>query len=80
MPHQMNRNPAKVTRQSISLSVNEDHPAYLWAKRQADAVNAFGHIGTHIDCYTKVPSQNHYLTDVVVIECNSAMPSIKVLQ
>ncbi|MBV7315333.1 cyclase family protein [Shewanella sp. NIFS-20-20] len=49
--------------------VEPDHPAYQWAKRQSDAVNAFGHIGTHIDCYESVPAEDEYLVDVVIIDC-----------
>lgn len=63
-----------ITRQSISLSINADHPAYQWAKKQSDSVNAFGHIGTHIDCYTKVPKHHHYITDTLLLDCNQAMP------
>ena len=62
------------TRQSISLLITEDHPAYQWAKKQSDSVNAFGHIGTHIDCYTKVPENSHYITDTLLLDCTQAMP------
>ncbi|WP_052260817.1 hypothetical protein [Photobacterium gaetbulicola] len=64
------------TRQSISVLLNEDHPAYQWAKKQSDSVNAFGHIGTHIDCYTRVPADSHYNTDTVLLDCTQAMPSL----
>lgn len=64
------------TRQSISLLINEDHPAYQWAKKQSDSVNAFGHIGTHIDCYTKVPENSHYITDTLLLDCTQVMPCI----
>ncbi|PSU35563.1 hypothetical protein [Photobacterium lutimaris] len=65
-----------LTRQCISLAINEQHPAYQWAKKQSDSVNAFGHIGTHIDCYTKVPAKNHYTTDTVLLDCTGSMPCL----
>ncbi|MGF1788219.1 cyclase family protein [Photobacterium swingsii] len=61
---------------NISLEINEEHPAYQWAKAQADSVNAMGHIGTHIDCYTKVPLATNYQTDVHILDCSDAMPTI----
>ncbi|MCW8328924.1 cyclase family protein [Photobacterium sp. SDRW27] len=61
----------------VSLEINEEHPAYQWAKQHSDSVNALGHIGTHIDCYTKVPQQNHYSTEAVIIDCSERMPNIE---
>lgn len=68
---------SQLSRQCISLLIDEDHPAYQWAKKQSDSVNAFGHIGTHIDCYTKVPAKSHYTTDTVLLDCTKAMPCLK---
>lgn len=64
-----------MTHHLISLELDETHPAYQWAKRQSDSVNAFGHIGTHIDCYTRRPTQTHYRTEAVVIDCREGMPT-----
>ncbi|MCL6262406.1 cyclase family protein [Craterilacuibacter sp. RT1T] len=58
----------------ISLEVGESHPAYQWAKRQSDSVGAFGHIGTHIDCYERSPDASRYEVDAVVIDCTQGMP------
>ncbi|WP_237157038.1 cyclase family protein [Photobacterium rosenbergii] len=68
------------TRLPISLVVDENHPAYQWAKKQSDSVNAFGHIGTHIDCYTKVPQYSHYTTGTIVVDCTQTMPSIDTIE
>jgi len=65
-----------MTRTPISIEINETHPAYQWAKHQSDSVNALGHIGTHIDCYTKVPQQNSYTTETVIIDCSESMPNV----
>ena len=59
----------------LNLNLSEDHPAYQWAKKQSDSVNAFGHIGTHIDCYSKVPEESHYELDFLLIDCLDGMPS-----
>ncbi|PSW18108.1 hypothetical protein C9I98_18670 [Photobacterium sanctipauli] len=62
---------------NISLDISPEHPAYQWAKRQSDSVNALGHIGTHIDCYTKVPAHTDYRTPVQIIDCSKGMPTIE---
>lgn len=59
----------------LHIEIPEEHPAYQWAKSQSDSVNAFGHIGTHIDCYTAAPSKNAYKVDVAIFDCTKAMPS-----
>ncbi|ASI96132.1 cyclase family protein [Vibrio rotiferianus] len=66
--------------QKLHIDVNETHPAYQWAKRQSDSVEAFGHIGTHIDCYTKAPLRNCYHIDTVVIDCRQGMPSLEMVR
>ncbi|MGF1680100.1 hypothetical protein [Photobacterium minamisatsumaniensis] len=65
---------------NISIDINESHPAYQWAKRQSDSVNAMGHIGTHIDCYTKVPEETKYRTSVHIIDCSQAMPTLEQIE
>ncbi|CAG36652.1 cyclase family protein [Desulfotalea psychrophila] len=58
----------------LSLVIDEDHPAYRWAKKQSDSVSALGHIGTHIDCYQHVPEKNDYQVETVVLDCSERMP------
>ncbi|MGF1869035.1 cyclase family protein [Photobacterium indicum] len=65
-----------MNRKNISIEISEDHPAYQWAKRQSDSVNAMGHIGTHIDCYTKIPLEAAYTTPIHIIDCSEAMPTL----
>lgn len=60
----------------ISISITPEHPSYQWAKKQSDSINAFGHIGTHIDCYESIPPFETYEVDAVVIDCKEGMPSI----
>lgn len=60
----------------LHIDISENHPAYLWAKKQSDSVNAFGHIGTHLDCYTAQPQCSSYKVDVVVFECREGMPTV----
>ena len=62
--------------ENISLVVEEGHSAYEWAKRQSDAVSAFGHIGTHIDCYEAEPEKADYEVEAVTINCTEKMPSV----
>ncbi|MDO6618541.1 MULTISPECIES: hypothetical protein [unclassified Shewanella] len=66
--------------QKLSLVIESGHPAYEWAKKQSDAVGAFGHIGTHIDCYDSEPLEAQYEVDVVVINCTHEMPSVDDLE
>ncbi|WP_319469022.1 hypothetical protein [uncultured Pseudodesulfovibrio sp.] len=61
----------------LHIEISEENPAYLWAKKQSDSVNAMGHIGTHLDCYTKVPVDNAYKLDVAVFDCRNLMPVAK---
>ncbi len=60
----------------LSLELSKEHPAYLWAKKQSDSVNALGHIGTHIDCYTASPSEAVYELEAELINCLNNMPKI----
>lgn len=62
----------------LSIEMTEGHPAYQWAKRQSDSVNAMGHIGTHIDCYTHEPMCSDYSVEAVVVDCGAGMPSSSV--
>ncbi|WP_354625440.1 hypothetical protein [Psychromonas sp. MME2] len=62
--------------ENLTLIVEKGHAAYEWAKRQSDAVSAFGHIGTHIDCYDSEPEKNDYEVEVVTVNCTEKMPSV----
>ena len=62
--------------ENISLIVEKGHSAYEWAKRQSDAVSAFGHIGTHIDCYDAEPEKSNYEVEALTINCTEKMPSL----
>ncbi len=59
----------------INIELSDDHLAMIWAKTQSDAVNAIGHVGTHIDCYTKQPKKKEYKVSAEVIDCRQHMPS-----
>jgi kynurenine formamidase len=61
-------------KKQLSLLIEEGHPAYEWAKKQSDSVSAFGHIGTHIDCYESEPEQAKYEVAAQVIDCTDRMP------
>lgn len=61
-------------KEQLSLLVEEGHPAYEWAKKQSDSVSAFGHIGTHIDCYDSEPEKAKYEVEAEVLDCTVRMP------
>lgn len=61
---------------NISIVIEPTHSAYLWAKKQSDSVSAFGHIGTHIDCYDKAPALGAYEVGTVVVDCRQGMPEL----
>ena len=44
----------------LHIKLDENSPAIRWADAQADKVGARGHVGTHLDCYTKVPEKSEY--------------------
>lgn len=61
-------------KEQLSLLVEKGHPAYEWAKKQSDSVSAFGHIGTHIDCYSSEPKELKYEVEAEVLDCTCRMP------
>jgi kynurenine formamidase len=61
----------------LSIEVSQNHSAYKWAKEQSDSVEVTGHIGTHIDCYTKVPNLSVYEVPAVFYDCRESMPNEK---
>lgn len=58
----------------LSIEITQNHSAYKWAKQQSDSVEAIGHIGTHIDCYTKAPDLSVYEISTVFHDCKESMP------
>lgn len=62
-------------KEPLSLLIEEGHPAYEWAKKQSDSVSAFGHIGTHIDCYESEPAEAKYEVEAEILDCTNGMPS-----
>ncbi|MCT4671998.1 MAG: cyclase family protein [Prolixibacteraceae bacterium] len=61
----------------LDIELNLDHPAYLWAKKQSDSVNALGHIGTHLDCYTSSPEELYYDLECIVFDCTHKMVELE---
>ena len=51
----------------LHLQLPLSHSAYQWLKKQADKVGASGHIGTHMDCYTTLPTEPTTIVGCVVI-------------
>jgi len=72
-------NKLNMKKAGLSIEITEGHPAYRWAKRQSDSVNAMGHIGTHIDCYTHEPELAVYRVEAVVVDCSVRMPSLSAI-
>lgn len=62
---------------NLHIELDASHPAYAWLEKQADKIGAKGHFGTHIDCYTSVPSQNEYHLPAHIIDCRNNMPTIE---
>jgi hypothetical protein len=62
-------------KKQLSLVIETGHPAYEWAKKQSDSVSAFGHIGTHIDCYESEPEKANYEVSAAILNCTDKMPS-----
>lgn len=58
----------------LHLEIEEKDPAVVWANKQANKINARGHIGTHIDCYTIVPRQPKYHLTGIILDCEQSMP------
>lgn len=59
----------------LHIKLDENSPAIRWADAQADKVGARGHVGTHLDCYTKVPEKSEFNIQGHVIDCRRGMPS-----
>ena len=64
----------------LHIKLDENSPAIRWADAQADRVGARGHVGTHLDCYTKVPEKSEYKIIGLVIDCRKDMPSMENLR
>ncbi len=61
---------------NLHIKLDTSHPAYAWLEKQADKIGARGHFGTHIDCYTSIPSQNEFQLPVYIIDCRNRMPTL----
>lgn len=62
---------------NLHIELDASHPAYAWLTKQADKIGAKGHFGTHIDCYTSVPSENEFHLPVHILDCRGGMPSLQ---
>lgn len=60
---------------NLHIELDKSHPAYAWLEKQADKIGAKGHFGTHIDCYTSVPSQDEFNLPVYILDCRQGMPT-----
>ncbi len=60
----------------LHIDLDSSHPAYEWLEKQADKIGARGHFGTHIDCYSKTPSENNYNLPVFILDCREGMPTL----
>ena len=58
----------------LHLTLTEDSPVFQRALARSKT-GARGHIGTHLDCYTKAPSKPHYELDALVFDCTKGMPT-----
>lgn len=59
---------------ALHIDLPSDHPARRWASAQADSVQAHGHVGTHLDCYTRQPPAGDSTLSVHVFDCRQGMP------
>ena len=62
---------------NLHIELDPSHPAYAWLEKQADKIGARGHFGTHIDCYTSVPSESEFHLPVYILDCRQGMPSVE---
>lgn len=59
----------------ISLHLNsEQYQDVFTHLLQVGRISAPGHIGTHLDCYTKAPEQPEYELSAYVLDCTAGMP------
>lgn len=62
---------------NLHIELDVSHPAYTWLEKQAHKIGARGHFGTHIDCYTSVPSQGEFCLPVYILDCRQGMPTLE---
>ena len=60
----------------LHLSLTEDSPIFQRALARSKT-GARGHIGTHLDCYTNVPSSSHYEQEALILDCTQGMPTVE---
>lgn len=63
----------------LHIEIEQSPEIIDWLNKQADKVQAQGHVGTHIDCYDKIPDKAEFDVEACVIDCNGAMPSVSSL-
>lgn len=63
---------------NLHIELDKSHPSYIWLEKQADKIGARGHFGTHIDCYTSIPSQSEFRLPVYILNCQQGMPTPEV--
>ncbi len=64
----------RIDMKQLHLSLTEESPVFQRALARS-RTGARGHIGTHLDCYTKVPSSSHYEKDALILDCTNGMPT-----
>lgn len=62
---------------NLHIELDSSHPAYGWLEKQADKIGAKGHFGTHIDCYTSIPTHSEYHIPIYIIDCQNGMPTLE---
>lgn len=61
----------------LHINLNDESPAIRWADAQADKIGARGHVGTHLDCYTRVPEKTEYEIAGIVVNCKAGASIIE---
>lgn len=62
------------TMNQLHIKLDENSSAMQWANSQTDKLDARGHIGTHLDCYTIAPEKNEYEVKGLILDCRTSMP------
>lgn len=61
----------------LHLILDENSSPMQWANSQADKLGARGHVGTHLDCYTKTPEKKEYEIKGLILDCRTGMPKLE---
>lgn len=65
---------------ALHIELDKEHSAFQWLETQADKIGVRGHIGTHLDCYTRIPQESEYQVATYRIDCSNDMPDLAVCQ